>query len=60
MICIPHAIGYYSGNVTKNERRGARGTFGGVERCVQTLVGKPEGKRPLGNPRRRGDGKGKM
>ena len=27
--------------------------LGGVERCAQGLVGKPEGKRPLGRPRHR-------
>jgi hypothetical protein len=32
----------------------ACGTYGGGERCVLTeLVGKPEGNRPLGRPRRR-------
>jgi hypothetical protein len=29
------------------------GTNGGEEECVWLLVGKPEGKRPLGRPRRR-------
>jgi len=29
------------------------GTHGGGERCLQGLVGKPEGKRPLGRLRRR-------
>jgi hypothetical protein len=32
---------------------GTCGTHGGGERCLQVLVGKPEGKRPLGRPRRR-------
>jgi hypothetical protein len=32
---------------------GACGTHGRGERSVQGLVGKPEGKRPLGRPRRR-------
>jgi hypothetical protein len=27
--------------------------MGGGERCLQVLVGRPEGKRPLGRPRRR-------
>jgi len=26
-------------------------TYGGKERCIQVLVGKPEGKEPLGRPR---------
>ena len=31
--------------------------FGGEERCVKVLLGKHEGKRPLGRPRhRREDG----
>jgi hypothetical protein len=29
------------------------GTHGRGEECVQDLMGKPEGKRPLGRPRRR-------
>ena len=33
---------------------GACGEYGGGERCAhRVLVGKPEGKRPLGRPRRR-------
>jgi hypothetical protein len=36
---------------------GACGTHGRGEESVQDFVGKPEGKRPLGRPRRRwGDG----
>jgi hypothetical protein len=30
-------------------------TYGGGERCVQGFGGKPEGKRPVGRPRRRWD-----
>ena len=37
----------------KNEMGGACRVYGGKERCIQGLVGKPEGKRPLGRPRRR-------
>jgi hypothetical protein len=29
------------------------GTHWGGENCLQVLVGRPEGKRPLGRPRRR-------
>jgi hypothetical protein len=36
----------------KNETGGACGTYGGEERCIQGLVGKPEGNRPLGRHRR--------
>jgi len=32
---------------------GACGTYGGEERCTQVLVGRPEGKRPVGRLRRR-------
>jgi hypothetical protein len=31
------------------------GTHRGAERCLQVLVGRPEGKRPLGRPRRRSE-----
>jgi hypothetical protein len=36
------------------------GTHGGGERCLQGLVGRPEGKRPLGRPRRRWEDNIKM
>jgi hypothetical protein len=36
------------------------GTHGGGERCLQGLVGSPEGKRPLGRPRRRWEDNIKM
>jgi hypothetical protein len=32
---------------------GACGAHGGGEGCIQLLVGRPEGRRPLGRPRRR-------
>jgi len=38
------------GKIEKNEMGGACGAYGGGEHRV--LVGKPEGKRPLGRPRR--------
>jgi hypothetical protein len=31
----------------KNAMGGARSTHGGEKSCIQALVGKPEGKRPL-------------
>ena len=34
----------------KNEMGGAYGACEGGERCAQGSVGKPEGKRPLGDP----------
>ena len=39
---------------------GACGPYGGRERSVRVLVGKPEGKRPLGRPRRRWEDNIKM
>jgi hypothetical protein len=41
---------------------GTCGTHGGGERCLhyRVLVGRPEGKRPLGRPRRRWEEKIKM
>ena len=35
------------------EMGGARSTYGGEERCIKVLVGKPEGKRQLVRPRHR-------
>jgi len=43
-----------------NEMGGACGAYGGGERCAQVLVEKPEGKRPLGRPRRRREDNIKM
>jgi hypothetical protein len=34
---------------------GACGAYEGGKRCVRGFVGKPQGKRPLGRPRRRWD-----
>jgi hypothetical protein len=39
----------------EHKRGGACSTLGKDEKCIQYLVGKPEGKRPLGRPRRRRD-----
>ena len=47
--------------IEKNEMGGACGTYGGRERCAQGFGGeKPEGKRPLGRPRRRWEDNIKM
>ena len=46
------------GKIEKNEMGGACGAYGGGEHRV--LVGKPEGKRPLGRPRRRWEDNIKM
>jgi hypothetical protein len=34
--------------IEKNKKGEARSTYGGGERLCRVLVGKPEGKRPLG------------
>ena len=39
--------------IEKNEMGWACGAYGGGEGMYRVLVGKPEGKRPLGRPRRR-------
>jgi hypothetical protein len=39
---------------------GACSTYGGEERCIQDLVGRPGGRRPLGRPRRRWEDNIKM
>jgi len=39
---------------------GACGAYGGGERVYRVLVGKPEGKRPLGRPKRRWEDNIKM
>ena len=48
------------GKIEKNEMGGARGVYGGGERCAEVLVGKLEGKRPLGRPGRRWEDNIKM
>ena len=45
---------YCSGDkIEKNEMGGACSAYGGEERMYRDLVWKPEGRRPLGRPRRR-------
>ena len=39
---------------------GGRGAYGGGESVHRVLVGKPEGKRPMGRPRRRWENNIKM
>ena len=39
---------------------GACSTYGGEDWCIQTLVRKPDGKRPLGRPRNRWEDNIKM
>ena len=58
-ICTPYP-NCAGGKIEKNELGGACGVYGGGERCAQGLVVKPEGKRPLGRPRRRWEANIKM
>jgi len=52
---------YCSGDkLEKNEMSGARSTYGGRRGVYRVLVVKPEGKRPLGRPRRRCENNIKM
>jgi hypothetical protein len=52
---------YCSGDqIKKNGMGGAFRKYGGEERCIQGFCGEPEGKRPLGRPKRRRDDNVKM
>jgi hypothetical protein len=51
LICTPHQMLF--GWSKKNEMGGACSTCGGRRSAYRGLVGKPEGKRPLGRPGRR-------
>jgi hypothetical protein len=46
--------------IEKNEMGGACGAYGGGDGVHRVLVGKPEGKRPLGRPSRRWEDNIKM
>jgi hypothetical protein len=49
-----HVTKYFSGDkIEKNEMGGACSTYGEKRGICRVLVGKPEGERPLGRPRRR-------
>jgi len=50
----------YSCEYLQSEIGGKCSTYGGEERCIRVLVGKPEGKRPLGRPRLRWEDNIKM
>jgi hypothetical protein len=52
MICTTHQI-LLGDQIEKNEIGGACSTYGEKRGVYRVLVGKPEGKRPLGRPRRR-------
>ena len=50
----PHLTQYYSFHqIEKNKVDGACSAYGGEERRIEGLVGKPEGKKPLGRHRHR-------
>ena len=49
-----------SDKIKKNEMGGACSAYGDRRGVCRVLVGKPEGKRPLGRPRRRWDDNIKM
>ena len=52
MVCT--LFQYCAGDKIENNEMGwACGSYGGGEGWYRVLVGKPEGKRPLGRPRRR-------
>ena len=51
---------YCSPNIRKNEMGGECGTYRRQERCLQGFGGRPEGRRPLGRPRRRWENNIKM
>jgi hypothetical protein len=52
---------YYSGDqIKKSEMGRACGKYGGHEKCIHGLTGRPERKRPLGRPKRRREDNIKM
>jgi hypothetical protein len=51
LICNPHKI-LVGDKIEKKEKDGACSTYGESRGAYGVLVGKPEGKRPLGRPRR--------
>jgi hypothetical protein len=56
----PYVCMCVSDAIKQNEMRGACGTYGEGRGVYRVLVGKPEGKRPLGRPRRRWEDNIKM
>ena len=52
MICTAHPI-LFVDKIEKNETGGACSAYGEGRAVSRVLVGEPEGKRPLGKPRRR-------
>jgi hypothetical protein len=58
MICTAHQ--YCSGDKIENEMGGECSTYGERRGVYRVLVGKPDGRRPLGKPRRRWEDNIKM
>jgi len=54
MVCTPHQI-LFGDQIEKNEMGRACSTYGERRGVYRVLVGKLEGKRPLGRPSRRWD-----
>jgi hypothetical protein len=54
------SLGCAGGKIETNEMGRACGAYGGDRGVHRVLVGKPEGKRPLGRPRRRWENNIKM
>jgi len=52
MICTPHPI-FVGDKIEKNEVGWACGAYGCGEEVYRVLVGKPEGRNPMGRPKRR-------
>ena len=48
MLCTPHQILHLCAQIKNKELNAACSTYGGEERCIQVLVGRPKGKRQLG------------
>jgi hypothetical protein len=59
MICTAHPI-LFVDKIEKNETGGACSAYGEGRAVSRVLVGEPEGKRPLGKPRRRWEDNIKM
>jgi len=59
MICNPHPI-LSVDKIEKNEMGGACSAYGGEGGVYRVLMWNPEGKRPLGRPRRRWEDNIKM
>ena len=59
MTCTPYPV-FLGDKIEKNEMGGACSTYGERRGVCKVVVGKPEGKRPLGRPRCRWEDNIKM